>query len=192
VKFACDPTSSSLRLQSITEPKTCRYEAVVSHPAVCGDSRFPVLEGGASSEEKSAEDWFLEITNLHGHDSHTRAGGERGGEQEGSAGHSVEVMCSVYSLEPRARRSDLNFKHWELRIDRVDDQQQQQEEMGVEGMQEGGHSAQEVRLPLYVARHPGRVPMSDEELQLQLDDSSHSIRNTDSFNGQLAFVKLYA
>ena len=185
MKLVCDPTSSTLRLQSISEPKTCRYEALVSSPAVCGDSRFSVLEGGESSEEKSAEDWFLEITNLHGHDSHTRAGGERGG-----SGHSVEVMCSVYSLEPRARRSDLNFRHWELRIDRADGQQQQ--EVGVEGMQEGGHSKQEVRLPLYVARHPGRLPMSDEELQLQLDESSHSIRNTDDFNGQLAFVKLYA
>ena len=125
----------------------------------------------------------MEVTSLHGHDSHSRGG-------EAGDGHGVEVMCSVYSLEARAKRSDLNFVHWELRVDKGEGGGG--DDSDVEGMQEGGHSAEEVEVPLYVARHPGRRSMSDVEVELQLDDNGHSIQNTQQFNGQLAFVKLYA
>ena len=79
VAFACDPTSTSPHISSIAEPSTCHYEVTITTLAVCGDSRFSIVQAGTSSEDKAMEDWFLEITHLHGHDSGRREAAGGGG-----------------------------------------------------------------------------------------------------------------
>jgi hypothetical protein len=187
VNLACDPSSSSPHLSSINEPSTCHYDITVTTTAVCGDTRFPTVTAGVSSEDSQSEDFFMEMTHLHGHDSHSSLS------LAPASSHGVEALCAVYSLEPRAKKSELNFVEWELRIDR-----HEREEVGVEvdhggwGEEEEGHAARRAEAPLYVARHPGRRVMGEDEVEVELNEDSHVIRSTEEFNGQLAYLKLYA
>ena len=85
VTLACDPTSTTPRLTSITEPSLCKYAMQMTTPAVCGDSRFPTLTPGSSgSADTASEDWFMEITSLQAHDG--PAGEVEGGSGGGGRG----------------------------------------------------------------------------------------------------------
>ena len=185
ISLACDLTATALRLTSISEPSTCHYAITVSTAAVCGDSRFPQASAGSAADSAS-EDWYLEIAALHAHDSHSALSSAP------PSAHGVEAMCVVYSLEPRARKSELNFAQWELRIDRADDSEDVEVEDGGWGAEESGHGGRDVEAPLYVVRHPGRRIMADDEYEVELSEHSHVIRSSDGFNGQLAYAKLYA
>ena len=190
VKLACDPTASTLRLIDVTEPQTCRYELTVSTDAVCGDERFPVQLAGVSSEDRSTEDWFMEVTSLHGHDSHTASSLA----SSSGSSHPVDVMCSVYSLEARARQSELHFHEWTLTIDKgsSSDSSELPSLVGSREDEEGEESERQARSELVVVRHPGRRRMYDDEYDVEFEESVHTVRNGEDFNGQLAFVKLYA
>ena len=184
VKFACDPTVTTLRIADITEPRTCRYELTAITSAVCGDERYPKHASDVNGEDRATEDWFMELTSLHGHDSHT-ASSVAGGK----AAHPVDVMCSVYSLEARATQSELNFQHWQVTINKgttlatrvVGDEEQEAEE-----------SVRQARSELVVVRHPGRRRMYDDEYEVEYGENVHTVKGVKKFNGQLAFVKLYA
>ena len=104
----------------------------------------------------------------------------------------VEAMCSVYSMEARAKRSELNFAQWELRIDREERDAELLVDAGSWGAEEEGHGKRKAETPLVVVRHPGRRVMDEEAYEVELEKDHHVVRNTDRFNGQLAYVKLYA
>lgn len=187
VRFVCDPSIAATalpRLVSITEPQTCRYEMKVATSAVCGDSRFQSVSTGMTAEENAIEDWFLEINELHG-DSDI---GSHGVQQAQTNQHPVDVVCTVYSLEARAQQSHLNFNSFELRIDKSTEPSLAPSSAATRHIP---HS-EVVNAPLVVARHPGRRVIQSSELNVQFDENSHSCANTEFFNGQLAFVKLYA
>ena len=185
VKVACDPTATFLRVIDITEPRVCRYEMTVAMAAVCGDERFPTQSAGGSNEDRATEDWFMEVTSLHGHDSHT-ASSVAGSE----AAHPVDVMCSVYSLEARATHSELNFQQWEVRINKgssssssspVGDRDEESEE-----------SERQARSELVLVRRPGRRKAQSDEYEVEYGENEHTVKSGGASKGQLAFVKLYA
>ena len=186
VTFACDPTSTTPHLTSINEASTCHYEMALTTPAVCGDSRFPTLTPGALTADTATEDWFMEITPLHGHDAHTALA------TISAPSHPVEAMCAVYSLEPRAKKSELRFTQWELRIDRWEEREGVEVDEEEGGMEQGGHAVRQAEAPLVAVRHPGRRVMGEDEFEVEFTEDAHSVRNTRLFNGQLAYVKLYA
>ena len=188
VKVVCDPASTSLRLLDISEPKTCRYEMVASTAAVCGDERYPVQSAGVSNDDRAAEDWFMEITSLHGHDSHS-ASSLTEGREDGA--HPVDVMCSVYSLEARAVQSELHFQQWEVTISKGRGSEHSAPIVG-DAAQEGEESGRQAVSELVLVRHPGRRRMYEDEYEVEYKEVTHTVRGGAAFSGQLAFVKLYA
>jgi len=77
------------------------------------------------------------------------------------------VMCSVYSTELRAAGSKLNFQEFELKI------------KPAPGVAQSQH-------PHCVARHPGRVPVGENELLV----GRNRVQNSDDFDGRLSFLKI--
>ena len=188
VKVACDPAATVLRVTDISEPRTCRYEMTLSTAAVCGDDRFPRQVAGVSNEDRAVEDWFMEVTSLHGHDSHSASSVAGSGS---SASHPVDVMCSVYSLEARAKQSELNFQHWEVSINKGSGSSTAEAIVG-RSDEEAGESVRQARSELVVVRHPGRRKMYGQEFDVEYGQNSHTVKNSAAFTGQLAFIKLYA
>ena len=100
----------------------------------------------------------------------------------------------VYSLEARAKRSELTFGRWELRVERWEEREGVEVDGvdGGEGEGEGGYAARKAEAPLVVVRHPGRRAVAEDDFEVEFTADTHAVRNTQHFNGQLAFVKLYA
>lgn len=188
VSFSCDPTASSesLSISSVSEPSTCHYSITITTAQACGDERFPTHISAESAGEISTEDWFMELTELFADPSVI----DSVSTLSPSAAHRVDSRCTVYSLEARARNSKLNFVSFQLVVEKavqsssIEDQQS--------SISAVGHSKSIAAVPLYSARHPGRRVISEKELNLQFEKNRHEIRNSQQFNGQLAFLKLYA
>jgi len=82
-----------------------------------------------------------------------------------------KIMCQVFTLEQRATGgSKLNFDNFELFIEPSSNQ------------------GQALTHDDYTARHPGRVAIPAKELIPE----TGKIKSSPQFDGQLAFVKLYA
>lgn len=167
------------RITSVEEPSTCAYTVQVASAIFCADPRYAViLDSGAgsveqtlTSEDRDAEDWLLELTQVV----RSGAGDAQIGDAKSNSSPppQLQYMCQAFTLESRAAQgSKLNFQRFELKITGAEDRA-----VTVQ------HSASD-----YTARHSGRVAIPAVELYAE----RARLANSPRFDGKLAFVKIYA